>query len=96
MFRLRFSAVLRVLIFGNESRGEKRPLGEKVRRRMMLAPGGLRNARGYRDRRDREPTLRRERKVSGPEVTLTQAMNAGKWELLLWLEARAKAASDQR
>jgi len=62
----------------------------------MLAPGGLRNARGDRGRKDRGPTPLGDRKVSGPEVTLTQAMSAGKWELLLWLEARAKAASEHR
>jgi hypothetical protein len=62
----------------------------------MLAPGGLRNARGDGSRRDREPTLRRVRTLSGPEVTLTQAMSAGKWELLVWLESRAKAASERR
>ena len=62
----------------------------------MLAPGGLRNARTVRGRRQTEPTLRRDRNATGPEVTLTQAMSAGKWELLVWLEARAKAASALR
>jgi hypothetical protein len=60
----------------------------------MLAPGGLRNTRGDRGRRDKGAAVRRGRRLSGPEVSLTQAMNAGKWELLLWLENRAKATSE--
>jgi hypothetical protein len=68
--------------------------GKEVRN-PMLAPGELRNARGSRGRRDKGPTAR-DRMLGGQELTLTQAMSAGKWELLSWLEARAKAASQRR
>ena len=60
----------------------------------MLAPGGLRSTQKDRGRRGNGPAPRRLRNHSGAEVTLTQAMSAGKWELLVWLEARAKAASE--
>ena len=60
----------------------------------MLAPGGLRNTQKDRGRRGDGPAPGRSRKLSGTEVTLTQAMSAGKWHLLVWLEARAKAASE--
>jgi hypothetical protein len=62
----------------------------------MLAPGGLRNTREDRGRRNRGTAPRGTRKLGGAEVTLTQAMSAGKWELLVWLEARAKTASGHR
>lgn len=62
----------------------------------MLAPGGLRNARGDRGRSHKATAPRGTRQLTGPEVTLTQAMSAGKWELLVWLEARAKTASEHR
>ena len=62
----------------------------------MLAPGGQRNARGDRGRSTKGPAPQGARKSSGPEVTLTQAMSAGKWELLVWLGARAKTASEHR
>ncbi len=62
----------------------------------MLVSGGLRNTRGSRTGRGKGPTAHDDRRVGGQDLTLTQAMNAGKWELLTWLEARAKAASERR
>ena len=62
----------------------------------MLAPGELGKAREERRHRGAARTQRRSQKPMAAELTLTQAMNAGKWELLFWLEARGKTASQDR
>ena len=62
----------------------------------MLAPGELGKAREERRNKGGGKTQRGSGKPTAPELTLAQAMNAGKWELLFWLQARAKTASHDR
>jgi len=62
----------------------------------MLAPGELGKAREERRHRGGGRMLRRSERPTATELTLAQAMNAGKWELLFWLEARGKPAPRDR